>query len=108
MPFNYLLDWSLFERSSIDLKDAVIIFDQAHNIDSLCQQGSDVRLTFDFLLQVTTQLKILIKAQNGRVLHAQYKQKYEDKQEVVNFKVQIQLLMNKMKSIPDSEIIQRQ
>jgi peroxiredoxin len=27
LPFNYLLDWSLLERSSLDLKDSVIIFD---------------------------------------------------------------------------------
>ena len=49
MPFNYLLDWSLLERSSLDLKDSVIIFDEAHNIDSLCEQGSDIHMTLDLL-----------------------------------------------------------
>ncbi len=76
MPFNYLLDWSLFERSSLDLKDAVIIFDEAHNIDSLCEQGSDVRLPFDVIVQAIAELKVLIKAQNSKTLHPQFTDKF--------------------------------
>lgn len=32
LPYNYLLDVSSFPVFSIDLKDSVIIFDEAHNV----------------------------------------------------------------------------
>jgi Rad3-related DNA helicase len=54
------------------LKDAVIIFDEAHNIDSLCEQGSDMRLTTETLLQAIGELKLLIKLQSKRFLHRQF------------------------------------
>lgn len=74
MPFNYLLEWNLFEKNSIDLKDSVIIFDEAHNIDVLCEQGSDIRLCFDSLAQAMTELRALIKVQSKKFLHKQFKE----------------------------------
>jgi Rad3-related DNA helicase len=35
LPFNYLTDWTLFCNNSLELKDSVIVFDEAHNIDTL-------------------------------------------------------------------------
>lgn len=40
MPFNYLLDWNLFEKNNFTLKDSIIVFDEAHNIDSLAEEGT--------------------------------------------------------------------
>ena len=45
LPFNYLLDWSLFENNHFDLKDAVIIFDQAHNIDKISEEGYNIEIS---------------------------------------------------------------
>lgn len=42
MPFNYLLDWALLENNNFNLKNAVIIFDEAHNVDSLAEEGSSL------------------------------------------------------------------
>lgn len=74
LPFNYLLDWNLFEKNSIDLKDAVVIFDEAHNIDTLCEQGSDIRLTADILTLAIAEIKLLIKLQSKKYLHRQFKE----------------------------------
>lgn len=61
----------------------MIIFDEAHNIDSLCEQGSDIKLTLDLITQTISELKSLVRAQNSKALHAQFKDKYEDRQETV-------------------------
>ena len=46
MPFNYLLDWNMFENNNFSLKNSVIIFDEAHNVDSLAQEGSSLTLSY--------------------------------------------------------------
>ena len=45
MPFNYLLDWNSFERNYFSLKDSVLIFDEAHNIDSQAEEGSSLEFS---------------------------------------------------------------
>jgi Rad3-related DNA helicase len=42
MPFNYLLDWMLFEHNNFNLKNSILIFDEAHNVDSLAEEGSSL------------------------------------------------------------------
>jgi regulator of telomere elongation helicase 1 len=51
MPFNYLLDWSLLENNNLNLKNSIIIFDEAHNVDSLAEEGSSMEIDTDMLAQ---------------------------------------------------------
>ena len=51
MPFNYLLDWNLSEHNNFNLKNSVIIFDEAHNVDSLAEEGSSLELDTEGLTQ---------------------------------------------------------
>ena len=51
MPFNYLLDWSLLENNNLNLKNSVIIFDEAHNVDSLAEEGSSLEIDSEMLNQ---------------------------------------------------------
>ena len=37
MPYNYLLDPSVREANKIKLANAVVIFDEAHNLPSFCE-----------------------------------------------------------------------
>jgi regulator of telomere elongation helicase 1 len=40
LPYNYLLDASVRASLAIDLRDSVIIFDEAHNIMSTCEDAT--------------------------------------------------------------------
>ena len=38
LPYNYVLDTELREQINLDLQDAVLIFDEGHNIESNCEE----------------------------------------------------------------------
>ncbi|KAG1696124.1 Regulator of telomere elongation helicase 1 [Nymphon striatum] len=44
MPYNYLLDSKARKRHGIEMKNCVVIFDEAHNIASVCENSSSVQL----------------------------------------------------------------
>uniref|UniRef100_A0A0K0EHR3 DNA 5'-3' helicase n=1 Tax=Strongyloides stercoralis TaxID=6248 RepID=A0A0K0EHR3_STRER len=43
-PFNYIIDPIIRDTANIELKDSIIILDEAHNIESFCRSSS----SFDF------------------------------------------------------------
>ncbi|KAH3763704.1 regulator of telomere elongation helicase 1 [Pelomyxa schiedti] len=45
MPYNYLIDPKIRATQAIDWTDSVVIFDEAHNLDSVCQDAISVELT---------------------------------------------------------------
>ena len=45
MPYNYLLDHKIRSSLDIDYNGAVIIFDEAHNVQKLCEETASVSLT---------------------------------------------------------------
>lgn len=49
LPYSYLLDWKLFSFNTMPLKDSVLIFDEAHNIDSLAEEGCSLDISIETL-----------------------------------------------------------
>ncbi|XP_018090505.1 regulator of telomere elongation helicase 1 isoform X3 [Xenopus laevis] len=45
MPYNYLLDPKSRRAHNIDLKGTVVIFDEAHNVERMCEDSSSFDLT---------------------------------------------------------------
>ncbi|CAD7669125.1 unnamed protein product [Nyctereutes procyonoides] len=45
MPYNYLLDTKSRRAHSIDLKGTVVIFDEAHNVEKMCEETASFDLT---------------------------------------------------------------
>ncbi|NWR28371.1 RTEL1 helicase, partial [Tachuris rubrigastra] len=45
MPYNYLLDSKSRKAHNLDLKGTVVILDEAHNVERLCEESSSFDLT---------------------------------------------------------------
>ncbi|XP_028926263.1 regulator of telomere elongation helicase 1 isoform X1 [Ornithorhynchus anatinus] len=45
MPYNYLLDSKSRRAHNIDLKGTVVIFDEAHNVEKMCEESASFDLT---------------------------------------------------------------
>nr|XP_021528107.1 regulator of telomere elongation helicase 1 [Aotus nancymaae] len=45
MPYNYLLDAKSRRAHSVDLKGTVVIFDEAHNVEKMCEESASFDLT---------------------------------------------------------------
>ncbi|KAF9417372.1 hypothetical protein HW555_005469 [Spodoptera exigua] len=63
-PYNYLIDPSIRSSLSIDLKGAVVIIDEAHNIEGICRDVASVDIT---QLQIQNAIVELEKVSQYRV-----------------------------------------
>lgn len=59
MPYNYLIDPILRKSQEIDLNNAIVIFDEAHNLEASCAEATSFSLTN---LQISACLDELHKA----------------------------------------------
>lgn len=77
--YHYLLDPKISERVSQELsKDAIVIFDEAHNIDNVCIESLSLDLTSDMLKKATRGANTLnkrideVKKTDARKLQDEY------------------------------------
>uniref|UniRef100_A0A8C5F3L2 Regulator of telomere elongation helicase 1 n=1 Tax=Gadus morhua TaxID=8049 RepID=A0A8C5F3L2_GADMO len=73
MPYNYLLDPKSRRAQNLDLKGAVIIFDEAHNVERICEESTSFDLTpYDLTSAIEVVNSVLQEqadgATNGNVL----------------------------------------
>ncbi|XP_043509192.1 Fanconi anemia group J protein-like [Frieseomelitta varia] len=61
-PYNYIIDPDIRESMQLDLKDQVIILDEAHNIEDICREVASVSFREDHLQVVLKECESLGKA----------------------------------------------
>ena len=61
MPYNYLLDGKIRAKMDLLKQDSIIIFDEAHNIESVCEDGASFELSISDLENCVNDGKILYK-----------------------------------------------
>ncbi|XP_069767555.1 Fanconi anemia group J protein isoform X2 [Narcine bancroftii] len=59
-PYNYLLDPQIRERMKINLKDQILIFDEAHNIEDCARESSSFSVTENQLLFAREELDCMV------------------------------------------------
>lgn len=45
MPYNYLLDPKIRKANKVDLTNTIIILDEAHNVEKMCEESASVQIT---------------------------------------------------------------
>jgi Rad3-related DNA helicase len=70
LPYNYLIDKNLRDQIDLPLKDAVLIFDEGHNIESFCEELYTFELSVNDLFQMYQQLNsIWLQLQTEEQVH---------------------------------------
>ncbi|CAM9111560.1 unnamed protein product [Discosporangium mesarthrocarpum] len=68
-PYNYLVDPSVRDIMGISLKNSVVIFDEAHNIESTAREAASANLSLMALINAAKELQKLVR-QGGRLVSA--------------------------------------
>lgn len=71
MPYNYLVDEKIRENFEIEFENSIMIFDEAHNITSTCEEQSSFVVdtkTLEKVLQELQELKDIIRINKEREL----------------------------------------
>lgn len=64
MPYNYLLDSKINSVYRLQLENSVLIFDEAHNVESITEDASGFNMTMSDLVEADKELEALIKKIN--------------------------------------------
>ncbi|CAI2380171.1 unnamed protein product [Moneuplotes crassus] len=70
MPYNYILDWKVRKQFAVYFENSVIIFDEAHNIERVCEEISSFEVTTslinDSIFELNSiQKKVLANQENS-------------------------------------------
>uniref|UniRef100_A0A8R1E3J8 DNA helicase n=1 Tax=Caenorhabditis japonica TaxID=281687 RepID=A0A8R1E3J8_CAEJA len=57
LPYNYVIDPKMRRRHKLDLKNSIVIFDEAHNLESICESNASAELTSTTIAMCIEELK---------------------------------------------------
>lgn len=55
VPHNYILEEETNKTTGLDLKNAILIFDDAHHVESGAEEGSSLTISFEALKEINFQ-----------------------------------------------------
>ena len=61
MPYNYLLDGKISRQLKLLRENSILIFDEAHNIESVCEDGASFELSISDLENCEKDYWMLLK-----------------------------------------------
>ncbi|XP_006132510.2 regulator of telomere elongation helicase 1 isoform X1 [Pelodiscus sinensis] len=80
MPYNYLLDSKSRRAHNLDLKGTVVILDEAHNVEKLCEESSSFDLTPYDLASALDAINVVLEEQAKVVqqneIHAEFNMEF--------------------------------
>uniref|UniRef100_A0A8C0G082 Regulator of telomere elongation helicase 1 n=1 Tax=Chelonoidis abingdonii TaxID=106734 RepID=A0A8C0G082_CHEAB len=80
MPYNYLLDSKSRRSHNLDLKGTVVILDEAHNVEKLCEESSSFDLTPYDLASAMDAINVVLEEQAKVVqqneIHAEFNMEF--------------------------------
>jgi hypothetical protein len=59
-PYSYLVDPMTRDAMGIELKDAAVIIDEAHNIEDVCREAAGLELKYDELVETCAHLERML------------------------------------------------
>ncbi|CAI2384495.1 unnamed protein product [Moneuplotes crassus] len=101
MPYNYLIDGSARASSNLSFEGSVIIIDEAHNIDSICENSASQEFTEETLDQMLSQIRSAdkkintLEAERPKKVSSIHSSTSQDRQDVIGL---VQGLKNFIKS----------
>ena len=57
MPYNYVLEPSITKLMDLSMKNRILIFDEAHNIEGVAEDGSSFKITTKDLKNALSELR---------------------------------------------------
>ncbi|XP_051174055.1 Fanconi anemia group J protein homolog isoform X2 [Leptopilina boulardi] len=84
-PYNYIIDPQIRETMQLDLKDQIIILDEAHNIEDICRDVASKTIRADEIEEVIKECMNLEKIVHDDILKSTYNTIYDYCQTVLQF-----------------------
>ncbi|KAG0244286.1 Fanconi anemia group J protein [Mortierella sp. GBA43] len=69
-PYNYLIDPHICKAMDIDLRNAIVILDEAHNIEDAACEAGGLELTMDVLNQAVDEFDFMVIHGKGHLAHS--------------------------------------
>jgi Fanconi anemia group J protein len=67
-PYNYILDPSIIRQMKINSKGAIVVIDEAHNIENVCRESGGMTLEFKDIEHVYKRFESLISTDSKKML----------------------------------------
>lgn len=69
MPYNYLLDPKIRKANKVDLNNTIIILDEAHNVEKMCEESASAQITSSDIAVAIEDVSTVSKLMRFCVLH---------------------------------------